>query len=173
MTNPGPGTHFKSLKFTGNPTDLENAREKYLTNKHREQVNKLQPRAASIPSKKVNQNMYTGRGFDTVGPALYNPNLDNSKRRAPIGDFQSSKQTRKVFEPTIDIENKLYPPRENPGPGQYDGTEEAKKPKSFNSMVNTSIFISKVPNCKDAKIKDEKPGPGHYTNVFPATTAGE
>ena len=50
--------------------------------------------------------MYTGRGHDTVGPALYNPNLEQSKKRAPIGDFMTSKQNRKVFEPTIDIENK-------------------------------------------------------------------
>lgn len=117
--------------------------------------------------------MYSGRGFDTVGPALYNPNLDNSKNRAPIGDFQSSKQVRKVFEPTIDIENKMFPPRENPGPGTYDETEKSKQPKAFNSQINTSMFISKVPNCKDTKIKNDKPGPGYYSNVFPATTAGD
>jgi len=70
--------------------------------------------------------MYTARGFDCVGPALYNPNMDTVKWRAPVGDFITSKQNRKVFEPTIDIENKLYPPRENPGPGTYDGTETSK-----------------------------------------------
>lgn len=74
LTNPGPGTHFQSLKFTGLPSDLDKARAKYLTNKHKDQVNKPTFKSASIPSKKVNQNMYTGRGFDTVGPALYNPN---------------------------------------------------------------------------------------------------
>ena len=136
-------------------------------------MNKLQPRAASIPSKKVNQNMYTGRGFDTVGPALYNPSHDNSKKRAPIGDFITSKDKRRVFEPTIEIENKQYPPRENPGPGTYDDLEKSKQPKVFNPQVNTTIFASKVPNCKDAKIKNDKPGPGHYTNVYPATTAGD
>ena len=76
--------------------------------------------------------MYTGRGHDTVGPALYNPNQHVSKKRAPIGDFQSSKANRKVFEPTIDIENKMFPPRENPGPGAYDGKEPAKEKKTFN-----------------------------------------
>lgn len=40
-------------------------------------------------------------------------------------------------------------------------------------MGNTSIFLSKVPNCKNKVIKDDKPGPGHYTNVFPSTTAGD
>ena len=30
-----------------------------------------------------------------------------------------------------------------------------------------------VPNCKDAKIKNDKPGPGHYSKVFTKTTAGD
>ena len=136
-------------------------------------MNKITPKPPSIPSKKVNVNMYTGRGQDTVGPALYNPNQHAHKKRAPVGDFQTSKQTRKVFEPTIDIENKQFPPRENPGPGSYDGQEVAKTKATFHSQGNNSIFLSKVPNCKDAKIRNDKPGPGHYTNVFPATTAGE
>ena len=120
LTNPDPGCHVTSLKFMGHASDLDRSRTKYLSNKHKDQVNKLRPKPASIPSKKVNVNMYTGRGQDTVGPALYNPNMHAAKRRAPIGDFQTSKDQRKVFEPTIDIENKQFPPRENPGPGSYD-----------------------------------------------------
>ena len=175
MNNPDPGCHVTSLKFMGHASDLDQSRGKYLSNRHKEQVNKLRPKPASIPSKKVNVNMYTGRGFDTVGPALYNPNMHTVKNRAAIGDFQTSKDQRKVFEPTIDIENKQFPPRENPGPGTYDqpDVEIAKEKKTFNSQGNTSIFLSKVPNCKDSKIKNDKPGPGHYTNVFPKTTAGE
>mmetsp|Transcript_10790 Transcript_10790/g.14522 ORF Transcript_10790/g.14522 Transcript_10790/m.14522 type:complete len:147 (+) Transcript_10790:73-513(+) len=41
LTNPGPGTHFKSLRFTGLPTDLDKSRDKYLTRKHKDQVNKM------------------------------------------------------------------------------------------------------------------------------------
>jgi hypothetical protein len=78
---------------------------------------------------------------------------------------------RKVFEHTIDIEN-ILPPKENPGPGHYKDAEYKEK-KSFNSQGNTSIFLSKVPNCKDIKIKNDKPGPGHYSNVFPQTTGIE
>ena len=99
--------------------------------------------------------MYTGRGHDTVGPALYNPDPSTYKRRAPIGDFISSKQNRKVFEPTIDIENKQFPPRENPGPGAYDDKKPNEEKKAFNSQGNTSVFLSKVPNCKDGKIKNQ------------------
>ena len=95
LTNPGPGTHFNSLKFMGHRADLDKSRDKY-SNKHKAQVNKLQTKPASIPSKKVNLNMYTGRwkttdaGWpqqDTVGPALYNPNVHTYKKRAQIGDF--------------------------------------------------------------------------------------
>ena len=71
----------------GHRSNLDQSRDKYLSKKHNAQVNKLRPKAGSIPSKKVNSNMYTGRGHDTVGPALYNPNQHASKRRAPIGDF--------------------------------------------------------------------------------------
>jgi len=30
-----------------------------------------------------------------------------------------------------------------------------------------------VPNCKDIKIKNDRPGPGHYSNVFPDKTGGD
>jgi len=69
------------------PSDLDKSREKYLSEKHKDPVVKNAQKSSSIPAKKVNQNMYTGRGFDTVGPALYNPNTHFIKNRAPIGDF--------------------------------------------------------------------------------------
>lgn len=85
---------------------MDKSREKYLSRRHNEAAVKSKSNTTSIPSKKVNTNMYTGRGHDTVGPALYNPSQEFSKKRAAIGDFQTSKETRKVFEPTIHIENK-------------------------------------------------------------------
>lgn len=96
---------------------------------------------------------------------MYNPNYDTIKNRAPIGDFATSKQHRKLFEPSIAIEN-ILPAKENPGPGQYEDVNVVAK-KAFNSLGTQSIFTSKVPNCKDAKIKNDKPGPGQYTNVLP------
>jgi hypothetical protein len=36
IQNPGPGTHFKSLKFTGNPSDLDKSRVKYSSQQHRD-----------------------------------------------------------------------------------------------------------------------------------------
>lgn len=54
-----------------------------------------------------------------------------------------------------------------PGPGGYDAPETVGNKKSFNATGNFSVFSSKVPNCKDIKIKDDKPGPGAYNNVNP------
>ena len=122
-------------------------------------------KSASIPSRKANQNAYQGFGFDTVGPAVYNPNVSFVKGRAPIGDFISSKQQRKLFEHSITYEN-VIPDQTIPGPDKYEAVD-AKAKKNFNPQGGNSIFSSKVPNCKDEKIKNEKPGPGHYSNVLP------
>ena len=129
----------------------------------------MKPKPPSIPAKKLSQNMYTGRDVDTVGPALYNPNYDTVKSHAPIGDFQTSKDQRKLFEPTINIENTWLPDKLNPGPGQYEAVNETAK-RQFNAQGNTSTFLSKVPNCKNAKeMLAQNPGPGHYTGVFGKT----
>ena len=161
----GPGSYFKSLKFTGNPTSLDRSRSNYNSKRHKDLAVVPNQIPASIPSKKSNQNSYTGNGLDTVGPAVYNPDVGVVKGRAPVGDFITSKQQRKLFEHTIAYENKL-PATDNPGPDKYESVD-VKAKKNFNSTVKNSIFSSKVPNCKDAKIKNDKPGPGHYTNVMP------
>ena len=75
--------------------------------------------------------MYSAVGFDTVGPALYNPNLDANKKVARIGDFHTSKANRRVFEPTVEITNNL-PPKENPGPAHYDSVGKVLS-KQFNA----------------------------------------
>jgi hypothetical protein len=55
---------------------------KYNANRNRgvELIPKSLP--PSIPSKKVSAQAYTGTKTDTVGPALYNPKLDNSRHKA-------------------------------------------------------------------------------------------
>ena len=133
--------------------------------RHREQASKPQAKPPSIPSKKSNANAYTGNSMDTVGPAVYNPNYGTTKGRAPIGDFVSSKQNRKLFEHSIAYEN-TQPATDNPGPDKYESQNPHAK-KTFNPQGGNSIFSSKVPNCKNAKIKNDKPGPGTYTNVLP------
>ena len=119
----------------------------------------------SIPSKKVSTQAYTGNKTDTVGPALYNPKLDMSRVQARQNNFHTSKQTRKVFEPSISITNKTLPPKENPGPTHYDNVDKSQA-KQFNAMGNTTNFLSKVPNCKDSKTPNQEiPGPGSYIKV--------
>ena len=68
-----------------------------------------------------------------------------------------------MFEHSIDVENISYPPKENPGPGQYSGRLDKNGYKSSN---NTSSFKSKVPNCKDKETKAIKPGPGYYNGDY-------
>ena len=41
----------------------------------------------------------------------------------------------------------------------------------FNAQGNLSIFMSKVPNCKDKKIKNVVPGPGTYDDKRDVNTA--
>ena len=131
-------------------------------------MNKPKQKAPSIPGKKISHNSYSGRGFDTVGPAVYNPNHNIMRHHAPIGDFQTSKEQRKLFEPSINIENTTLPDKMNPGPGQYEAINENAK-RQFNAQGNTCNFLSKVPNCKDTKDKVEGPGPGAYQKLFNKT----
>jgi len=120
----------------------------------------MRPKVGSIPARIMKADMYSGRGHDTVGPQFYSPNVNSSKKTHRVNDFVKSKITRTLFEPSIDVENKLYPPRDNPGPGFYDENKSRTQRKTFHSQGNDSIFLSTVPNCKDAKIKNDKPGPG-------------
>lgn len=57
----------------------------------------------------------------------------------------------------------MYPAAEVPGPGSYN-TQKVKEKKDFNSNGSTSVFLSKVPNCKDAQNKSQTNNldPGHY-----------
>ena len=87
------------------------------------------------------------------------------KKTELTSDFGSSNVNRKLYEP----ENRQHNPftaRENPGPGTYDENEtHAVKNKQFNAEGKNSIFLSKVPNCKDAivvKPRQDFPGPGTY-----------
>lgn len=104
---------------------------------------------------------YTGLGFDMVGPALYNPKQDAHKPVAPENNFAVSKGKRTLWDPVNRAENEFVP-RDLPGPGKYE-PQLPVEGKQFNSTGNYSIFSSKVPNCKDAKIKSASlPGPGLY-----------
>lgn len=119
ITNPGPGTHFKSLKFTGLTKSTDLKRELYGEKAHAEIAVIPKPVPPGIPGKKIAHNAYSGLCQDTVGPALYNPNWNASKEVAPKNDFASSKTERHLFEPVNKKENTMTA-KDNPGPGKYD-----------------------------------------------------
>jgi hypothetical protein len=121
-------------------------KENYDNHKHQDMVIIPQKRAPSIPARKMGPNSYTGVKGDTIGPASYDPKEIN-KPNVPHANFQASKIKRSVFAPTKQVDN-AYPAAENPGPGQYN-TASATAKKDFNSNGLSSVFLSKVPNCKD------------------------
>jgi hypothetical protein len=71
----------------------------------------------------------------------------------------ASKSKRTLFEQENKREN-ILPNKDNPGPGKYEPNTPAAK---NNSTGLLSQFASKVPNCKDKKLKSGAlPGPGTY-----------
>ena len=150
--NPGPGTHFQSLKFMGHPKSTDAKRAMYGTKQHNAQATVPKAGPPGIPGKKIAPQAYSGLNQDTVGPALYNPIQDAQKFVAPIHDFVVSKTERHLWEPQNKAEN-TFVPRDIPGPGKYD-RQDPEKMRNFNAKGEESVFLSRVPNCKDAKIKN-------------------
>jgi len=109
----------------------------------------------SIPVRKAPPNSHTGTGKDIPGPANYNPNVNTIKSKNRVADFSKKNHPRDVFSAKSG---------DQPGPGNYDpGYEMANKTaNSFNTSGQSPMFMSKVPNCKDAKDDNGVPGPGHY-----------
>lgn len=62
IENPGPGTHFQSLKFQGHPKSTDAKRMLYGSKTHGELA--VIPKAVpnGIPSRKVAANAYSGLG---------------------------------------------------------------------------------------------------------------
>jgi len=155
MDNPDPGTHYKETKWNEKKY-LDKTLLKYQAKIHERQAVIPVAKAPSIPSKKLAQTAYTGFGMDQVGPAAYNPKVQQVKNKTMEVDFVTTKIPRKTFVPT-------EAQKVHPGPGVYD--YEMIDHKQFNSTGQYSIFQSKVPNCKDTKIRNDKPGPGTYKTV--------
>jgi len=97
-----------------------------------------------------------------VGPAAYNPKIPAIKQHAPEFDFTLSKVDRKIFAQNNMAHNDMCWAN-NPGPGVYDFQKLGQK--QFNATGESTIFQSKVPNCKDSKVKAPFPGPGSYKTV--------
>eukprot|EP00929_Paragymnodinium_shiwhaense_P036378 TRINITY_DN19504_c0_g1_i1.p1 TRINITY_DN19504_c0_g1~~TRINITY_DN19504_c0_g1_i1.p1 ORF type:complete len:639 (-),score=110.70 TRINITY_DN19504_c0_g1_i1:64-1980(-) len=109
---------------------------------------------------------HTGEPSDMVGPGEYDiAGKEIVMARGRDTAFYASKLNRKLWEPSVGIENTL-PDRHNPGPGDYDyglplggSTEEV--------AVATYQFASKSPMGHQVEVKEERvmPGPGRYESV--------
>ena len=74
---------------------------------------------ASIPTKAIAKDAYTGKGpADSIGPNRYNPILNQVKNRKPSTCFSASRLQRKVFEATKMADNQFVDVK-NPGPAYY------------------------------------------------------
>lgn len=156
---PEPGTYYVAPNWR-EPRDIDKRLIKYKSKEHKSLKIIPTPKPNSIPVRKLAQTSYTGRGNDTVGPAGYNPKKKTG--RAPEFDFTQSKVERKLWEHQNVKHNTMTSPS-NPGPGTYDFSMLEKK--NFSANGEYEVFKSKVPNCKDAKIKAPNPGPGTYKNT--------
>jgi len=98
IENPGPGTHFKSLKFQGHPKSTDAKRAAYGSKVHGDLT--VIPKAVpnGIPNKKLAPQSYSGNGQDTVGPALYNPKVDITREASREPNFVASKTKRTLFD---------------------------------------------------------------------------
>ena len=155
-TAPGSSIFGPAPTYLANPASTTyNVKRPWVTRTktskvHQDMKVKSKQAVPSIPARKHAQNSYTGRPANSVGPNVYSPQHELVKKTDLTNDFGSSNVNRKLYEP----ENRQHNPftaRENPGPGTYDENEvHAVKNKQFNAEGKNSIFLSKVPNCKDS-----------------------
>jgi len=135
---------------------------KYTKKVHKDLAVIPTAKAPGIPSKKLAQTAYTGRGQDTVGPAAYNPKADLTLKNFGETDFAVSKTQRKPFDPSEAL-------KAMPGPGTHDFVMIDKK--THNQTGQDCNFTSKVPNTAHTgpkvyhdnyRFKPNNPGPGEY-----------
>merc|ERR1719409_1059478 len=114
---------------------------------------------------------HTGEKKDTVGPAEYDISHAGkvTQKETQLVNFHSSNSTRRLFEPSSFIENRL-PPRQNPGPGTYEvmaRNEVEDALSAGTSLSQAYMFASKTPMSHQRVVKPELavPGPGAYKSV--------
>lgn len=107
----------------------------------------------SIPVRKPPPNSFTGTGKDIPGPSNYNPNNEITKTKQRVIDFSKRQKSREIFS---------FHTAQYPGPGVYDHKENIAADLVKSDNAKSSMFISKVPNCKGLKDDNGIPGPGSY-----------
>lgn len=171
--NPGPGTYRKATH-----QDLSDRPAKHLKPPVRPVIEVLEKTTPSMPVTKLLPGQqtdadddgetahlrvrHTGDRGDTAGPGEYEPSSDLITRTARQSAFNQSAATRKLWEPSCHIENKMAP-RENPGPGTYAPPAiEDKDPED--EVLPSSQFVSRSLMAHQRQDPPEKvlPGPGQY-----------
>jgi len=148
IENPAPTTYSVKKPWV----TRDKARDKYNKKTHGDMRVKSKQAVPSIPSRKNAANSYTGKSADRVGPNVYTPQHDLVKKTDLTNDFGSSNVNRRLWEPA-NFKHNPFTARDNPGPGTYDENETQQvRKKQFNAEGKNSIFLSKVPNCKDAVV---------------------
>ena len=129
------------------------AREKYKSKTHKSMAMPPKSIPPSIPIRKLPPNSYTGKRGDIPGPANYNPNHEITKTKQRVIDFSRRQKSREIFS---NFSAKY------PGPGVYDDKNNIANDLEKSANAKSSMFISKVPNCKGTKDDNGIPGPGSY-----------
>jgi len=174
--NPGPGTYPKAIH-----QDLVSQPQKDLLAAARPVVEVTDKTTPSIPRMKLLPGQapemedsdvanfvmrHTGDRGDTAGPGEYDNGggWDIVARTQPHTTFHMSKLSRNLWEPSVDIQNKL-PPRENPGPGSYAISAHREwGARLEEEEANTYQFSSRsaLPHQTEPAAERIIPGPGQY-----------
>lgn len=171
--NPGPGTYPKAIH-----QDLGKAVAKNCQPAMRpvlevtDKTTPSMPRMRLLPGQRPDVEAgadeavhlhvrHTGDGGDTAGPGEYDPRGEQIVlRTVPATVFHTSTLSRKLWEPSGAIENKMAP-KENPGPGTYDKDDKTKEEED---VLPSFQFSSRAKMAHQQEPNAEKllPGPGQY-----------
>lgn len=90
MNDPDPGHYHREPNWR-ELKSIDKTLLKYKSAEHGDHAVIPNYIAPSIPARKMAATAYTGRGFDQVGPAAYNPNADTNHTLHPQYQFHLSK----------------------------------------------------------------------------------
>eukprot|EP00935_MAST-01C_sp_MAST-1C-sp1_P000482 g482.t1 len=169
--NPGPGA-YGELKVSSAPMStrpkkpelmVKAARTKPSIPRREQSYGYQEGKNRQLVLQGPTETVYSGLGGDTVGPAMYNPDVKLTKAGQLKTNWAASNQVRKLWEPNKTREN-WRPSGINPGPGQYNPSFPTMAPKVADDELSrcTSNFASRVPMAHESAAKETLPAPGIY-----------
>lgn len=148
----GPGDYYKEIEWIDRQ-GIVGRKTKYDQNRHKNMM-KVKKTAASIPTKKIKNQRFTGVGSDKPGPDSYQPSLKATKRNSNYASFSKFKVKGKGRCGLIYLDLS----RNNPevGPGKYNTMLNFKK--NFHVSGGSSVFLSKVNRMQFGEKKKSRAG---------------